>query len=103
MWRNTHPVLRVVNEPGTEYRERDRSHATPDMLILARESRGMTQMELAAAAGVPIEEVCLYEGGTRFADAEYVARVSVALDYPADFFYLDERRYGVSCPAVRDS
>jgi Zn-dependent peptidase ImmA (M78 family)/transcriptional regulator with XRE-family HTH domain len=71
----------------------------PEMLVLARESRGLTQGDLAAAVGVSQAKISKYESrllGVAPDDLERIARV---LAYPVDFFFQtdDVRSAGSTC------
>jgi Zn-dependent peptidase ImmA (M78 family)/DNA-binding XRE family transcriptional regulator len=67
---------------------------SPDMLILARESRGLTQTELAEATGVSQGNISKYESGLLKVSDEHLAHIAEVLDYPTTLFHLSERRYG---------
>lgn len=58
----------------------------PEMLILARESRGYTQTDLARATGYAQSHVSRYENGTLPLKTECVAKFACELDYPDAFF-----------------
>lgn len=65
------------------------------MLTLAREARGMTQAELAAAVSVGQGTLSKYETGLRTdPDDSFVADLSHVLSYPASFFYQVGHPYG---------
>jgi Zn-dependent peptidase ImmA (M78 family)/DNA-binding XRE family transcriptional regulator len=68
--------------------------ANPEMLILARESRGLTQSELAEKSGVSQGNLSKYESGIRTIPTAHVEKFADVLDYPIEFFYLAEQRYG---------
>lgn len=64
------------------------------MVTLARESRGMTQEQLAARTGLAQGTISKIEHGAReLADAD-VALFAEALDYPTSFFYRWGPQYG---------
>src|SRR5260370_23268875 len=67
---------------------------SPDMLILARESRGLMQTELAEATGVSQGNISKYESGLLNVSDEHLAHIAEVLDYPTTLFHLSERRYG---------
>ncbi len=58
----------------------------PEMLILARKSRGKTQKQLAKDASVTQATVSKYEAGVQQIDDEVLPRFAIALDYPLRFF-----------------
>lgn len=65
------------------------------MLVLARDSRGLTQIELAKLLDVQQGTVSKYEGGLLEPPDEFVDQVSVALRYRPTFFYEAGRPYGL--------
>ncbi len=67
----------------------------PEMIVLARESRGFTQAELAATVSLAQAEISRYENGTRSVGDEHLQRIADALEYPIKFFYHSGRRYGL--------
>jgi Zn-dependent peptidase ImmA (M78 family)/transcriptional regulator with XRE-family HTH domain len=69
-------------------------HFNPGMLTLARESREMTQSDLALAAGVPQAIISRLEGGIMQPAEEHIGTLSETLLYPADLFFHDDRIYG---------
>lgn len=64
------------------------------MLILARESRGLTQSDLASAVSLGQGTLSKYETGVLPAPDEFAADVSQALHYPVSFFYQTGQPYG---------
>jgi Zn-dependent peptidase ImmA (M78 family)/transcriptional regulator with XRE-family HTH domain len=56
------------------------------MITLARESRGLTQTDLARKVGVPQGTISKAESGTLHLNKELVERVGAALQYPDPFF-----------------
>jgi Zn-dependent peptidase ImmA (M78 family)/transcriptional regulator with XRE-family HTH domain len=66
----------------------------PEMVILGREVRGLTQLELAQRLRVSQGKVSKVEAGLLGMSVEEVARLSVVLDLPAPFFYQREQRFG---------
>jgi Zn-dependent peptidase ImmA (M78 family)/transcriptional regulator with XRE-family HTH domain len=70
---------------------------TPEMVVLARESRGMTQKELS-------EKLCISQGRLSKIETGYaspvpaalVAALAAQLDYPESFFYQEFRVFGPS-------
>jgi Zn-dependent peptidase ImmA (M78 family)/transcriptional regulator with XRE-family HTH domain len=59
----------------------------PDFLILARESRGLTQTDLAERVGLSQSLLSKLEHGTLPASVEQVQFVARELHYPVGFFY----------------
>ena len=61
-------------------------HANPEMLTLARRSRGLTQVELADQIGVTQGTVSKYEAGVMPVSELDLGKLSLALDYPPQLF-----------------
>src|SRR5436190_2074340 len=61
--------------------------ANPQMIVLARESRGYSQTELAEKLRVRQGTLSKVEAGIIAATTELVERLSIALNYPPPFFY----------------
>jgi Zn-dependent peptidase ImmA (M78 family)/transcriptional regulator with XRE-family HTH domain len=59
----------------------------PEMLILARESRGMSQVGLARAMGITQGKVSKYENGLLPITPCDLKQVSVVLEYTEEFFF----------------
>lgn len=73
----------------------------PDMVILAREYRALTQKELAEAALVKQPQIAMIEGGVEnVASAETIEAISKALEFPIEFFYQQEPRLGFGSSSV---
>ena len=58
----------------------------PEMLILARRSREMTQTQLAELSAVSSASVSRYETGTLSATDDSLSRIAAVLKYPVSFF-----------------
>jgi Zn-dependent peptidase ImmA (M78 family)/transcriptional regulator with XRE-family HTH domain len=58
-----------------------------DMITLARESRGLTQKELASLLGLSQGKLCRVEQDDQSFSEEIVERLSDILKYPRSFFY----------------
>lgn len=58
-----------------------------EMLILARESRGLKQAEFALAASLSQGEVSKVETGIRIPSAQMVEKFARVLNYPEEFFF----------------
>lgn len=65
------------------------------MMTLARESRGVTQSELAKRLGYGQGTISKYESGTNPAPDEFVSELSSALEYKKGIFYETGRPYGM--------
>ena len=72
----------------------------PQMLTLARRSRGLTQEQLAQMAGVGTPALSRYEAGIAEVSADKLFRLAAALDYRAEFFYRTPTLFGVGGGAV---
>lgn len=72
----------------------------PDMLILARELRDMTQKEVARAAGLSQGFVSQVEAGTKEVSADAASRLAGATRLPTSFFYQDEHNIGFGISMV---
>jgi Zn-dependent peptidase ImmA (M78 family) len=66
-----------------------KSKARPQMVILARESRGLSQSALAAHMGIAQGTLSKVENGQADATDEFVEKLSDALGYPPAFFFDD--------------
>jgi Zn-dependent peptidase ImmA (M78 family)/transcriptional regulator with XRE-family HTH domain len=66
----------------------------PEMLVIAREARGLTQSELGARLKIAPETISRIESGFRQPTAEHIAGFSECLEFTEDFFFLDERVRG---------
>jgi Zn-dependent peptidase ImmA (M78 family)/transcriptional regulator with XRE-family HTH domain len=75
----------------------------PEMLILARESRGLLQRDFADALNISQGELSKIEAGLREPSEELVERMASHLRYSKDLFFMDERIRGSSssCPYYR--
>lgn len=72
----------------------DSSDVNPEMLIVAREARGMTQAELAVAVAVSQTKISKYEAGLLRVSENDLASLSLALDFPREFFFQSDKVYG---------
>lgn len=61
-------------------------NANPEMIILARESRGLTQRTLAKAIAVAQGTLSKIENGQAVASDDMVQKISSVLQYPVEFF-----------------
>jgi Zn-dependent peptidase ImmA (M78 family)/transcriptional regulator with XRE-family HTH domain len=68
----------------------------PEMLTIARESRGFTQAELSARAQVTQGQISKIESGAAQPSAEVLSALAHALAYPESFFRQNGRMYGPS-------
>jgi Zn-dependent peptidase ImmA (M78 family) len=65
------------------------------MMTLARDSRGLTQADLAAQLGVMQGTLSKYETGFQEPPPEFIETLSSGLGYPRPFFYEMGRPYGL--------
>ncbi|MEJ3742848.1 XRE family transcriptional regulator [Actinomycetes bacterium KLBMP 9797] len=67
------------------------SHSfTPSRLALARKRRGMTLVQLAAAAKISVRSLSGYENGGQRPTSEVQQKIATALDIPEDFLRADD-------------
>jgi len=65
------------------------------MLILARESRSMSQAELARAISVTQGKISKYENGMLIISEEDIDRLYKTLNYTPEFFFQTDKVYGL--------
>ncbi len=65
------------------------------MLVLARESRSMTQQELAQAISVKQGYISKIEGGLLNVSNENLSKIAGVLEYPEEFFFQPDQIRGV--------
>ena len=58
----------------------------PEMLVLARHSRELTQIQLAKLSLISRGSISRYEAGTLSANHDSLSRLAASLDYPVRFF-----------------
>lgn len=68
----------------------------PEMVTLARESRGLTQSRLARIARVSQGHLSKIEAGLIPVSESTLTSIAGALDYPLDFFHITETVFGPS-------
>jgi Zn-dependent peptidase ImmA (M78 family)/transcriptional regulator with XRE-family HTH domain len=71
------------------------SKINPEMIVLARESRGMTQGELAESIGVSQGKVSKYEHGLLQVSEDDLEKISKVLGYTIEFFFQIDKVYGL--------
>ena len=74
-------------------------HFNAEMLVLARESRGKTQSELAPMLGISQGLLSRIEAGITDVSDELLQRIVIKLGYPSQFFYQTGQvySYGSNC------
>lgn len=78
----------------------ERETANPNMVILARDSRGMTQKELALRLGVTQGRVSKMEMGLLPITDDLVERLAKCLGYPKHFFLQEGGIHGIGIPEL---
>lgn len=78
----------------------DPRKVNPEMIILARESRGIAQNELADMLSISQATMSKYENGILKTSKEDLDNLSRALDYPTCFFLQNEQIYGVEASEI---
>jgi Zn-dependent peptidase ImmA (M78 family)/DNA-binding XRE family transcriptional regulator len=70
----------------------------PEMLTLAREARGMTQSDLAAATEIAQSQISKFEAGLQPIPNDLLLTVATALNYPTSLFFRSDpiKGFGVS-------
>ncbi len=71
----------------------------PDMIVLAREYRGLTQEELGKLIGASQATIAKIEGGVKSASLEQTALLVDKLQFPIDFFTQNEELLGFGSSA----
>lgn len=66
----------------------------PEMLVLARQSRGITQRELASMLSVSPGWLSMVEGGIKEMPDNRLSKIARLLGYPTEFFTSNRRVYG---------
>jgi Zn-dependent peptidase ImmA (M78 family)/DNA-binding XRE family transcriptional regulator len=72
----------------------------PEMLVLARESCGMSQAELAKATGISQAKISKYENQLLEVDGSDLEKIAEAMGYATDFFFQVDRIYGLGSSAL---
>src|SRR6185295_1067391 len=71
----------------------------PDMISLARESRLLTQTELAQRLSIPQGHLSKIESGVVPISDDLIPRIAQTLEYPEGLFSLSDKTYGLG-PSV---
>jgi Zn-dependent peptidase ImmA (M78 family)/DNA-binding XRE family transcriptional regulator len=69
-------------------------HFNPEMLVLARQSRGISQRELARILSVSPGWLSKIEGGIKELPDDRLSKIAELLDYPMEFFTSNKRIFG---------
>lgn len=69
--------------------------ANPDCFKVARQARGLSQMQLAEQAGVTQGLISRIENGLVQPGADALSKIAQALRYPQSFFFIGDRFYGL--------
>ncbi len=65
-----------------------------EMIVLAREARGLTQIELADRLSISQSQLSKIESGVQEIQDALLGKLTVVLDFPEHFFSLSESIYG---------
>ncbi|MNB92890.1 helix-turn-helix protein [compost metagenome] len=65
------------------------------LVTLARESRGISQIELAKALGLSQGKMSKIENGLLGLSRDELSKIAIVLDYPFSFFQRDDKVHGV--------
>jgi Zn-dependent peptidase ImmA (M78 family)/transcriptional regulator with XRE-family HTH domain len=76
------------------------NNVNPEMLTLARESRGMSQAELAQAIGSSQGKISKYESGMLTVTDSDLDTIAGILEYTKEFFYQSDKVYGLGCSFI---
>lgn len=80
--------------------DRHERTVNPNMMVLAREARGLSQKVLSKRLGVPQSRISMIEMGVRPVPKPLLAQLSEVLDYPEHFFFQEGQLYGVEIAEV---
>src|SRR5689334_5103090 len=72
----------------------------PEMLVLAREARQITQSETARMLGISQGLLSRIEAGITDVSDELLKRIVDKLDYPPEFFYQTDQVYGYGSKCI---
>lgn len=72
----------------------------PEMIVLARQSRGLSQKELARKLSITPALLSKMESGIRDTTVENLRKIAETLDYPLEFFYNGESIYGLGISEI---
>ena len=72
----------------------------PEMLVLARRSRNLTQAALVKLSQVHRNAVSRYEAGTQIPNHDVLERLANTLNYPVHFFYRKSPLIGMAGGAI---
>ena len=65
----------------------DNERFNPELLTLARRTRGLSQAQTSSKAEVAQSFISKYESGTMMPRDQHIEKLAQALDYPTAFFY----------------
>src|SRR5579862_382303 len=94
----------MAGEPSNTGHSRpgdDRRSPSAELIALARDARGLTQMQLAEASSISQPLISKIENGAYEVDDARVATIAAALGYPPEFFYQSGRTGWTVCMAHR--
>lgn len=70
----------------TKNRDVNNGNYNAQMLILAKDSRGLNQKQLSALTGINPKEISELENAKRIITADHIEKIAKALNYPESFF-----------------
>ncbi len=76
------------------------NHVNPEMVNLARDLLGLSQIELSEITGIHPASLSRYEGGLVSVPQEELEILAEALDFPTSSFYREGHRHGVESGEV---
>src|ERR1700691_5779424 len=72
----------------------ERATVNPKMVVLVRQSRGLTQSQLAAQASIPQARISEIEAGLIEVSGEALKTLASVLEYPEAFFSQTDQIFG---------
>jgi len=71
-----------------------------EMVLLARETRGVTQGKLCELVNIPQSSLSKFEHGVLAIPEDTLRCIANVLDYPTSFFYQNARRFGLGASFI---
>ena len=75
----------------------DEFRVNPEMIVLAREVRGLSQVDLAKGINSSQPTISRYEAGTADVPSEHLNAIAAFLERPKAFFFWKDPLYSASC------
>lgn len=79
---------------------KERKIFNPEMLVVARKSRGLTQGALAIRLSMKQAHISKIEAGMLNPPDEMIEKLPEALNYQKDFFFREGRRFGIEAAII---